>query len=132
MGQARRRGQVGRGRWELERERCRIDEKIPRPPAREAQPIAPIVFALLSKLGIEQPEWMGALQEDWPRIVGLAVAAHTRPGRLDRRRLIVFVDSSVWLSELMRYGRSQMLANLQKKLGPGRVDSVTLQLDPDG
>jgi predicted nucleic acid-binding Zn ribbon protein len=132
MAQARRRGQIGRGRWQVERERCQIEDPVPRPPAGEARPIAPIVSGLLAKFGIAQPEWLGALQEGWAQIVGPAVAAHTRPGRLDRRRLIVFVDNSVWLGELMRYGRRQMLANLQKQLGPGRIDSVTLQLDPDG
>jgi predicted nucleic acid-binding Zn ribbon protein len=75
---------------------------------------------------------LDSMVAEWPALVGKAVAAHCRPGRLEKGELTVFVDSSVWLNELVRYSRQQLLSNLQAKFGRNEVRSVRVQLDPDG
>ncbi len=117
----------------MERERCRIEEVRP-PPAGPDEPlvVSGVVPGLLKRLGLEERHWLDTLVQEWKEVVGEAVAAHARPGRLERKHLVVFVDSSVWLNELVRYGRSQLLSNLQKRYGADRIGSVSLQLDPDG
>jgi hypothetical protein len=47
---------------------------------------------------------------------------------LNADELVVYVDSTVWLSELYR-SRAQMLANLQKAFGK-RIRTLRLQIDP--
>jgi len=86
----------------------------------------------MKKIGLENHHWLLVLEEKWVTLVGAEVAKHTRPGRFERGNLVIFVDSSVWLSELSRYGRSKILSNLQEHFGLDRMKSVTLQLDPDG
>lgn len=92
-------------------------------------PVAKLVEPLLRALRLDDQFRMGRLETEWPSIMGPAVAVHTRPGRLNGNELVVFVDSSVWLSELYR-SRAQMLVNLQKAFGKTRIRSLRLQIDP--
>jgi len=121
-----------RGRWELERERAQLEDRRPPAPIRDPRAIAEVIPALMKRLGAEAPHWVRLLQDEWPGLVGAAVAAHTRPGRLDRESLIVFVDSSVWLYELERCGRQTMLSKLRERFPGLPARSITMQLDPDG
>ena len=88
------------------------------------------VNRVLTRFGLEQQLWLGRLAGEWARYAGAPVAAHTRPGSFDKTAgtLCVFVDSSVWLSELKRYGQQQLLANLQRDFP--QVKTVRLQADP--
>jgi len=120
------------GRWQVERERCRIDKYMPAAESRDAPIVGDVIPAVMKRLGLATPHWLAVLTEEWPALVGEDVAAHTRPGRVDGKRLVVFVDNSVWLSELVRYGQRPMLARLQERFGAAKVAAVYLQLDPDG
>ena len=101
-------------------------------PAKEAYLFGDAVSGLMKKMGLASAHWLNALSEEWPALVGEAVARHTRPGRMDRNRLVVFVDSSVWLNELSRYGRREMLSALRKRFGDAKIGDISLQLDPNG
>lgn len=92
-------------------------------------PFRKLVEAALKSMKLDDQLRMGRLETDWSQVMGAAVAAHTRPGRLNGDELIVFVDSSVWLSELHR-SKARMLANLQKAFGKNRIRGLRLQLDP--
>ena len=115
----------------MERERFRLDDEQPGPGHREPQDIGTVIPGLLQKMGLGNQHWLWVLSEEWPQLVGEAVAGHTRPGRFEDGTLTVFVDSSVWLSELKRYGVREMLANLKKRFGGRKIRSINLCLDPD-
>ena len=119
------------GRWQVERERCRIPHRVPSPDFRDPVSVANVIPVLMKRLGLEDQHWMDRLVKEWPALVGDAVAKHTRPGRVQKENLFVFVDSSVWLNELVRYGKDAILANLRKHFGDGKIKSVSFQLDPD-
>ena len=103
---------------------CSFDEAKVQP----AIGIGKVVAELTRKLGLEGQVWLQQLQTDWTRVVGAAVAKHTRPGRFDGRALSVYVDSAVWLNELKRYGQAQMLANLQREFP--KIQALRLEPDP--
>ena len=92
-------------------------------------PFGKLLTVMLKSMKLDDQLSMGRIEGEWPKIMGTAVAAHTRPGRLIGSELAVYVDSSVWLSELHR-SRARMLANLQKAYGPKRIQSMRLQIDP--
>ena len=123
---------MGRGKWAVERERCRLDESTPPPPDQEALPISGVVDALIRRIGGTPQPWFEELHSEWPNLVGNPVARHARPGALKNRILTVFVDNSVWLSEIHRSGRRELLARLQARFGADRLAEVILRLDPDG
>lgn len=118
-----------KGRWQLERERHHIARDTPPPPDLSAS-IADIVPNVMKKWGLENRLWEQELADQWESIAGKQVAAHARPGALNRGTLVVFVSHSTWLSELKRYGQKQLLANLQERFG-AKIRALRLQLDPD-
>lgn len=119
------------GNWRQERERCHVDKKSP--PAGVGNPvsISSLVPVLMKKLGMADEHWLNVLEEEWEQIAGSAVAGHTRPGRIAQKQLTVFVDSSVWMNELTRYGKDELLANLQSRFGKKEIREVRFSLDPD-
>ena len=126
------RNKHSRGRWQVERERCRLRPEDRTMKHREPDRIDKLVPRLMKKLGLEDQHWLIILNNEWKDLVGEDVAKHTRPGRYEDANLSVFVDSSVWFNELTRYGRKTMLSNLQNRFGEKKIRSITLQLDPDG
>lgn len=122
-----------RGRWMLERERCRLDHWHPPPPDHPATGVEQIVDHIMKSLGLEAQHRLDRLLENWPELAGAAVARHTRPARIDERgTLLVFVDSSPWLAELSRMGKRHLLQNIRKSGILPNLRDLRLQLDPEG
>ena len=129
---SRRKKPFNRGRWQVERERFHIPDARPSDDKAAAVPVGDAVAASMRQLGLEEPHWVRRLEAEWLSLVGDSVAKHARPGRYERGRLVVFVDSAVWLNELKRYGQARMLENLQNRFGVDKIKSLSLQPDPDG
>ncbi len=119
-----------RGQWEIQRERFHLDREMP-PEGDEPASLADVIPAVVKEMGLGDEVLHRALLDEWTTLVGPQLAKHARPGRLERKGLCIFVDSSAWLSELSRYGQKQLLANLQKRFGDA-IRSIRLQLDPGG
>jgi len=113
------------------RERLHIDDPVPPSSWVLAGQIGAIIPAVMKKLGLESHHWLSTLEEEWPKLAGPDVAAHTRPGQFESKRLTVYVDSPVWLHELSRTGRGPLLANLRKRYGVEKMREVRFRLDPD-
>jgi predicted nucleic acid-binding Zn ribbon protein len=128
----RQRKQFTGGRWTLERERHQLADVESPTKFQDPSSMGALVAGIMKRLGLEAEHWVGLLEQEWPKLVGDAVAKHTRPGRFENKRLTVFVDSSPWLAELSRYGKTQMLQNLQARFGGDKIQSVHMQMDPDG
>jgi predicted nucleic acid-binding Zn ribbon protein len=122
---------MNRGRWAVQRERCRLEGSEPRAGLRDPKPLGEAMAGILKSLGLEGDAWLSDLENDWTSVAGAAVARHARPGRVENRVLTVYVDSSVWLSELSRFGRGPLMENIRKRFGSDRVASVAFRLDPD-
>lgn len=122
---------VSPGRWKIEQERLRLDPRQRPPEIAESGRINEVVTDLVRRAGLEDRMWEQTLLAEWPRLVGEQVARRSRPGRMQRKVLTVFVSNSAWLGELSRYGQQQMLDNIQKRFGADRIQGIRLQLDPD-
>jgi predicted nucleic acid-binding Zn ribbon protein len=106
----------------------RIRQVKPEPPP--ARSIREFVPGLMKQLGLEDRLWEQSLLSDWESVVGPQVALHTRPGRLERKTLFIYVSNSTWLSELMRYRQTDLLRNVQNRFGAARITAIRLQIDP--
>jgi len=118
------------GRWQVMRERCCLDNTFAPPSDAQCETVESIVSRVVRKIGLEEHAWFAELSKAWPGLVGPEIARHARPGRVDGSVLTVFVDSSVWLSELHRSARGPMLDKLSARFGK-RITALRFALDPD-
>ena len=96
----------------------------------EASSVGRILDEVLGRLPLARLDWLDELAKAWPEVAGKAVAAHTRPARLEGPRLVVYVDQHVWMMELQRSGKKPLLANIWKRFGADRVRDLLFRLDP--
>lgn len=96
----------------------------------EAAPVEDILKGIMNRIDLLRLDWVDELAKAWPDVAGKAVAAHTRPCRLEGPRLIVYVDQHVWMMELQRSGKKPLLTNIWKKFGTDKVKDILFRLDP--
>lgn len=130
MANARRISKAELSRWAVQRERFQLADRRPPAPDR-CTTVDQIVPDIMKKIGLDQPMWEQTLLREWEGLVGPQIAAHARPGRLDRGVLIVHVDHSAWLFELRGPSEKMMLQKLQDRFGRAKIKGLRLQLDPD-
>ena len=63
----------------------------------------------------------------WALALGVTTA-HAQPANLAKGTLFVNVDSSVWLSEIVRYRRKEILDRLQNSFGKNVVQKISYRI----
>jgi predicted nucleic acid-binding Zn ribbon protein len=96
----------------------------------EAESVGSVLDGVLARIALLRLDWIDELAQVWPEVAGKAVAAHTRPARLEGPRLIVYVDQHVWMQELQRSGKKPLLANIWKRFGANKIKDILFRLDP--
>jgi predicted nucleic acid-binding Zn ribbon protein len=94
-----------------------------RPRREDPQPLNAALGGLLSARGWRQHAAIGAVFADWPEIVGLQLAAHTKPESFDDGQLTVIADSDAWAAQV-RLLAPQLLKRLAEELGAGTVRRI--------
>jgi predicted nucleic acid-binding Zn ribbon protein len=56
------------------------------------------------------------------------ITAHAQPANLHKGTLFVNVDSSVWLTEIVRYRRKEILDRLQNSFGKTTVQKISFRI----
>jgi hypothetical protein len=64
----------------------------------------------------------------WNALIDPAVTAHAQPANLHKGTLFVNVDSSVWLTEIVRYRRKEILDRLQNSFGKTTVQKISFRI----
>ncbi len=118
-----------KSRWQQERERFQLPNPDPEPP-ESAGPIRQTILNIFSRMNTGEPSLWRRVAAEWEDLAGAAIARHARPVRLERKMLVVAVDSAVWMNELIRYERAPLLARLQAKYGADRIKVLHFQADP--
>ena len=131
MARIRKREKLPGGQAEVMRERFQLEEARPDTPIQD-QTLEDLIPKVIKNMGMEKEYWVKEIFEKWPELVGNDVAQHTRPGNYERKQLLVYVNHSIWLMELERNGKKQMLQNLQEMYGADNIKGIRFQLDPDG
>ena len=61
-------------------------------------------------------------------VVDPNITAHAQPTGLNKGTLFVTVDSSVWLSEIVRYRRKEILDRLQHSFGHDFIARISFRM----
>jgi hypothetical protein len=64
----------------------------------------------------------------WNSLIDPNIVAHAQPVGLRKGTLLVNVDSSVWLAEIVRYRRKEILDRLQHSFGKNLIQRISFRL----
>ncbi len=94
-------------------------------PAKSIETILP---GVLGHLRLEQRLDESKIQTIWSQILDPTLVAHAQPAGFAKGTLFVHVDSSVWLNEIVRYRRHEILERLQTALGKTVVQRISFRI----
>ena len=84
--------------------------------------------SVLSGLGLERRCAESEIIKVWNHSLDPNIAAHAQPTGLRKGTLFVSVDSSVWLNEIVRYRRKEILERLQNSFGKEVVVRISFRV----
>ena len=100
-------------------------EKIRERPAKAVGDVLP---QILSKLRMEQRQGETEILRAWQHSIDPTIAAHAQPTGVNKGTLYVTVDSSVWLDEIVRYRRKEILDRLQNCFGRELIQRISFRV----
>ncbi len=92
-----------------------------------AKPVDRIMPAVLKRLGLNQRQAETEILNAWGHLMDPNITAHARPAGLAKGTLFVSVDSSVWLAEIVRYRRREILERLQHCFGRETIKKISFR-----
>ena|SRR5579871_2191978 len=93
--------------------------------ARKAGDLMPRVLA---DLRMDRRQGEAELVKVWNNLISPDVTAHAQPAGLNKGTLFVNVDTSVWLDEIVRYRRKEILSRLQFSFGREMIAKISFRL----
>src|SRR5690606_16739146 len=90
--------------------------------------IGDLVPGVLKQMGLERKQSELEILKVWNHLLDPVVVAHARPVGLAKGTLFVNVDSNVWLDEIVRYRRREILQRLQHSFGPDLVQRISFRV----
>ncbi len=99
-------------------------EKVRQRPAR---PLAALMPQVLGRLRMDQRQGEAEIVRVWNNLIDPAIAAHAQPTGINKGTLFVTVDSSVWLDEIVRYRRREILDRLQHSFGRELIKRISFR-----
>ncbi len=93
-----------------------------------AKPVSDILPNVLSDLHIDRRRAEAEVVKVWNNLLDPTLVAHAQPTGLRKGTLFVAVDSSVWLSEIVRYRRKEILDLLQHSFGRDFIAKISFRI----
>lgn len=93
--------------------------------ARNAADILP---GLMKELRLDARQGEAELVKVWNALLDPVITAHAQPVNVRNGTLFVAVDSSVWLSEIVRYRRKEILDRLQHSFGRTLIQKISFRV----
>ena len=87
-----------------------------------------VVSNVLKDLHIDDRRAEAELVKVWNSLIDPNITAHAQPANLRKGTLFVNVDSSVWLSEIVRYRRKEILDRLQHSFGRNLIQKISYRV----
>jgi len=74
---------------------------------------ANVLPKILESMGLDRKRSEAEIVKVWKHLIDPVITAHAQPTGINKGTLFVTVDSNVWLSEIVRYRRKEILQSLQ-------------------
>ncbi len=89
-----------------------------------ARSAAAVVTNVVRDLRLDRRRCEAEVMKAWNNLLDPNIVAHAQPTGLRNGTLFVAVDSSVWLSEIVRYRRREILDRLQHCFGREMISKL--------
>jgi hypothetical protein len=96
--------------------------------ARSAKPVSDLIPGVLKGLGLERKQSELEILKVWNHLMDPVVAQHAKPVGIAKGTLFVAVDSNVWLDEIVRYRRREILQRLHHSFGPDVIQKISFRV----
>lgn len=96
--------------------------------AVRARSVGDVLPRLLSDLRLEDRRAEVEVVKVWNSLIDPNIVAHAQPAGLRKGTLFVNVDSSAWLSEIVRYRRREILDRLQHSFGKNVIQKISFRV----
>ena len=93
-----------------------------------ARPTSAVLPRVLTDLRIDRRRGEAEVVKVWNDLLDPLIVAHAQPTGLNKGTLFVTVDSSVWLSEIVRYRRKEILDRLQHSFGRDFIAKISFRV----
>lgn len=87
-----------------------------------------MVAGVVQGLRLDQRRAETEILKVWNHLLDPHIATHAQPVGLRKGTLFVTVDSSVWLSEIVRYRQREILQRLQSSFGTRVIQRISFRL----
>lgn len=93
-----------------------------------ARPAGDFMPLVLKELRIDRRRAEAEVVKVWNNLIDPGIVAHAQPTGLNKGTLFVSVDSSVWLDEIVRYRRREILDRLQHSFGRELIAKISYRV----
>lgn len=87
-----------------------------------------VVSNVLGELKMDSRRAEIEIVKVWNSLLDPNIVAHAQPANLRKGTLFVNVDSNVWLSEIVRYRRKEILDRLQHSFGKSYIQKISFRI----
>ncbi len=96
--------------------------------AVRARRAADVLPGLMKDLKLDSRRAEAEVGKVWNELIDPNVTAHAQPAGVRNGTLFVVVDNSVWLSEIVRYRRKEILERLQTSFGKTVIQKISFRV----
>lgn len=83
---------------------------------------------ILKELRMESRRAEAEVVKVWNNLIDPTITAHAQPTGLNKGTLFVTVDNNVWLSEIVRYRRKEILDHLHHSFGRELIARISFRV----
>ena len=96
--------------------------------AVRARRIADVLPLVTKGLRMDDRRAEAEIVKVWNSLIDPNIVAHAQPAGLRKGTLFVNVDSNVWLAEIVRYRRKEILDRLQYGFGKNLIQRISFRV----
>lgn len=87
-----------------------------------------LVRKVLSGIGLDRKRSEAEIAKVWNQLLDPTLTEHAQPDSIAKGTLFVNVDNSVWLDEIVRYRRKEILQRLQHSFGREVIKRISFRI----
>ena len=92
-----------------------------------AKAVGEVLPQILMTLRMDKRQGEAEILRVWRHLIDPTITAHAQPTGLHKGTLFVAVDSNVWLDEIVRYRRKEILDRLQHSFGRELIQRISFR-----